>query len=71
VDQRREAEFTELLSQLLGVVTTSALSWLTVYVRALTALRRTIRIARIDSTPPMRALGVAVARPERTAGVAA
>jgi hypothetical protein len=47
------------------------LIWLTVCVRALTALRRTIRRARIDSTAPLRAFGVAVARPDRTANAAA
>ena len=42
-----------------------------VCVRALTALLRTTRRARIASKIPFRAVGVPAARPERTAVVAA
>lgn len=54
-----------------GAVTIRVRIWLMVCVRALTALLRTTRRARIASKIPFRAVGVPAARPERTAVVAA
>jgi len=53
-----------------GAVTSSALSWLVVWLRALTALPRATRSARIASTRPSRPLGVPVAVPASAARAA-
>ncbi len=45
----------------LGAVSSSALSWLIVWVRALTALRRVTRRMRMASTMPSRVFGTRVA----------
>lgn len=53
-----------------GAVTSRALTWLVVWLRALTALLRATRSVRIASIRPSRALGAPVAAPASAARAA-